>query len=193
MPVWAQQIQVSGKVTDARSGDPIPLANVIVPGTSQGTTTDFLGYYSFTIEGPADSLVSSYIGYTTKAKALIAGSSQTLNFQLKEQVEFLEELVFVAEENPAFSIMDQVIRRKAKHDKKGLSAYKYESYTKIEIALDNLSDRFRERKIVQKVKKVIDSVDQIAGEDGQAILPVFISESLSDFYYRNQPELEKSA
>ena len=191
LPLWGQQTVVSGKITDGRSGDPIPFANVVIQGTDQGTTTDFSGFYTLTFDGTADSLVVSYIGYKTRAKALRVGQTQSLNFQLQEQVEFLKELVFVAEENPAHAIMDQVIAHKTRNDKKSLEAYEYESYTKIEIALDNLSERFRERKIVQKVKKVIDSVDQIAGEDGQAILPVFISESLSDFYFRNQPELEK--
>ena len=72
-----------------------------------------------------------------------------------------------------------------------LKAYQFESYTKIEIDLDNLTDKFRNKKIIKKVRQVIDSVDQIAGEDGEAVLPLFISESISDFYFRNNPELKK--
>ncbi len=188
---WAQNREVSGKIIDAKTGDPVPFANVVVQGTTSGATTDFQGFYRLTIDGAADSLVASYIGYQTRTKALTQSAGQTINFQLIESVETLEEVVFVAKENPAWAIMREVVAHKEKNGKKQLSAYEYESYTKIEIALDNLSDRFRNRKIVQKVKEVIDSVDQIAGEDGQAILPVFISESLSDFYFRNDPKLEK--
>ena len=54
-----------------------------------------------------------------------------------------------------------------------------------------MTDKFRNRKLVQKVKQVIDSVDQMAGEDGEAVLPLFISESISDYYYLSSPELKK--
>lgn len=188
--VWGQQTVLSGKVTDAQTGDPIPFANVVVTGTPVGTTTEFTGRYQLETNLPPDSLTVSYIGYQPKTKAVLSGM-QVIDFQLSESVQNLEEMIFVAEENPAFAILSNAIRNKAKNDKRSLSAYQYQSYTKIEIALDNLTDKFRDRKIVKKVKQVIDSVDHIAGEDGQAILPLFISESVSDFYFRNNPELKK--
>ncbi|GJM29826.1 MAG: membrane protein [Cyclobacteriaceae bacterium] len=189
--ICGQKKTVSGKVTDASTGDPIPLANVIVKGTDIGTTTDFTGAYQITLPLSTDSLIASYIGYLTKAKPVAGFGDQVLNFQLIESVQDLDEVVFVAEENPAFSILRNAVDNKPKNNKLSLSAYEYESYTKIEIDLDNLTDKFRDRKIIKRVKQVIDSVDQMAGEDGQAILPLFISESISDFYYRSSPELKK--
>src|SRR5690606_14807570 len=63
-------------------------------------------------------------------------------------------------------------------------------YTKIEIDIDNMSDKFRKRKIIQKITQVLDSVDRIAGEDGKPILPLFISENVSKLYYRDNPRLK---
>jgi hypothetical protein len=186
-----QEMVISGKITDASTGDPIPLANVIVSGTDNGTTTDFTGSYKIILPNTTDSLTASYIGYHTKTKSVSKNEVQIINFQLIESVQDLDEMVFVAEENPAFAIIRNAVRNKSVNDKRSLSAYEYESYTKIEIDLDNLTDKFRNRRIIKRVKQVIDSVDQIAGEDGQAILPLFISESISDFYYRNKPELKK--
>ena len=188
--VLGQQTVISGKVTDSRTGDPIPFANIVVNGTTSGTNTDFSGYYQLTLSDPADSITASYLGYEPRTKSITAGT-QVINFQLSENVQNLEEMVFVAEENPAFAILRNVVRNKKTNDKRSLSAYQYESYTKIEIDLDNLTDRFRKRRLVKKVKQVIDSVDQIAGEDGEAILPLFISESISEFYFRGKPELKK--
>ncbi len=187
---FAQDITISGKVTDSQTGDPVPFANIVVNGTSLGTNTDFSGYYQLRLTEPADSITASYIGYHPRSKAVLPGQ-QVINFQLEETIQNLEEMVFTAEENPAFAILRNVIRNKEQNDKRTLEAYQYESYTKIEIDLDNLTDKFRKRKIVKKVKQVIDSVDQIAGEDGEAILPLFISESISDFYFRSDPELKK--
>jgi hypothetical protein len=189
--VLAQQTVITGKVTDATTGDPVPFANVVVKDADIGTTTDFTGYYKISSDQSIDSLTVSFIGYRSKTKPISIEGKQVVNFQLVEHVQSLDEVVFIAEENPAHEILRKAIANKKRNDKRSLSAYQFESYTKIEIALDNLTDRFRKRKLVKKVKQVIDSVDQIAGEDGQAILPLFISESISDLFYRKNPELKK--
>lgn len=183
------QTVVKGKVTDAHSGDPIPFVNIIFKGTTSGTTTDFDGNFSVKTTSRVDSLVVSYIGYTTRTKKVETGVTQVLNFQLEEEVTSLQEIVFHAGENPAFQILRNVVRNKINNDKRRLTAYEYDTYTKIEIDVDNMSDKFRERKVIKKITQVLDSVERIAGEDGKPILPIFISESISKFFYRTDPEL----
>ncbi|WP_202246039.1 DUF5686 and carboxypeptidase-like regulatory domain-containing protein [Fulvivirga sediminis] len=187
--VFAQKTVVSGKITDAGSGDPIPFANVMFKGTDIGTTTSFEGQYTIETSKRVDSLVVSYIGYITKTKA-VSNTVQKLDFQLEENVVNLQEVVFVAGENPAYEIMRNVIRNKDKNDKRSLDAYEYETYSKTEVDVDNITDKFKKRKIMQKIISVMDSVERMAGEDGQPILPIFISESLSKTYYRNNPKLK---
>lgn len=184
------QTVVKGKVTDAHSGDPIPFANIIFKGTTIGTTTDFDGNFTLKTTSPADSLVVSYMGYTTRTKKVERGVTQVINFQLEEEVTALQEIVFLAGENPAFEILRNVVRNKAFNDKRKLRAYEYDTYTKIEVDVDNMSDKFRERKVIRKITQVLDSVERIAGEDGKPILPIFISESVSKFYYRIDPQLK---
>jgi len=187
---FAQQTIVTGKITDANSGDPIPFANVVFVGTSIGGTTDFDGKYKVQINQPIDSIRASYVGYLTKSKPIEVGKNQVIDFQLEESVISLQEVVFVAGENPAFEVMRNVIKNKDKNDKKSLEAYQYETYTKIEIDVDNISEKFKQKKFMRKISSVMDSVERIAGEDGKPILPVFISESLSEYYYRNNPKLQ---
>lgn len=186
---FAQSTTVNGKVIDAASGDPIPFANVHFKNTEIGTTTDFNGAYSLTTNKEVDSLTVSYIGYISKTKPLTKKPHQTLDFQLQEDIMSLDEVVFVAGENPAFEIMRNVVRNKNKNDKRSLEAYQHETYTKIEIDVDNITERFRQRKIMQKITRVMDSVEQIAGEDGKPVLPIFISETLSEYYFRSSPTL----
>ena len=142
----AQETIVTGKVTDANSGDPIPYVNVIFQGTSVGVTTDFDGNYELKTTTPSDTIIVSYIGYKAKKKFITKGITQVINFQIEEDVTKLQEVVFVAGENPAFEILRNVVRNKNKNDKRKLSAYEYDTYTKIEIDVDNLSDKFRQRK-----------------------------------------------
>lgn len=186
----AQNTTISGKITDVTTGDPIPFVNVVFRGTNIGTTTDFDGNYSLTSNTPGDSLIASYIGYKPRTKPVLKGSSQVINFQLEEDITRLQEVVVEAGENPAYEILRNVVRNKAQNDKRKLTAYEYETYTKIEIDVDNISEKFRERKIVKKITQVLDSIERIAGEDGKPILPLFISESVSRLYYRDNPQLK---
>lgn len=189
--VQAQETIVQGKVMDAASGDPIPFVNVVFKGTSIGATTDFDGKFFIKTNNPTDSVVASYIGYHSRTKAIKKGTSQTINFQLEEEVTNLQEVVVHAGENPAFEVLRRVVRNKSKNDKRKLTAYEYDTYTKIEIDVDNISDKLREKKFMKKITQVLDSVDRIAGEDGKPILPLFITESVSKIYYRDNPSLKK--
>jgi len=182
---------VKGKVTDANSGDPIPFAAVIFQGTNVGTSTDFDGNYTIKTTRASDSLKVTNIGYKSRSKFVKIGVSQVINVQMEELVGNLDEVVIHAGENPAYEVLRNVQRNKDKNDKRKLTAYEYDTYTKIEIDVDNISEQFRKRKIVQKIEAVLDSVDRIAGEDGKPILPLLITESVSRLYYRDNPSLKK--
>jgi len=192
--VWftapAQETVVKGKVTDAGSGDPIPFAYVIFVGSTYGTQTDFDGNYTLRTTKPTDTLSFSYVGYKVRKRSITKGITQVVNIQLEEAATNLQEVVVVAGENPAYPIMREVVRRKSKHDKRKLEAYEYDTYTKVEIDIDNMTDKFRNRKIIRKVQQVLDSVDRIAGEDGKPVLPIFISEAVSKVYFRDNPTLK---
>ncbi len=186
----AQETIVKGKITDVNSGDPIPYVNVIFGGTTTGITSDFDGNYELRTSEPVDTIVVSYIGYKVRKKAITAGISQIVNIQLEEDVTTLQEIVFEAGENPAFEVLRRVVRNKKNNDKRKLLAYEYDTYTKIEIDVDNLSEKFRQRKMVKKITQVLDSIEVIAGEDGKPVLPLLITESVSKVYYRDNPSLK---
>lgn len=59
------QSTVSGKVMDSDLNTPLPGANVIERGTSNGTTTDFDGNFTLTTQSNSGSIVISYVGFGT--------------------------------------------------------------------------------------------------------------------------------
>ena len=65
----AQGQSVTGKVTDANS-EPIPGVNIIVKGTTLGTTTDANGVYVIEVPGENQVLVFSFIGYAPQEVAV---------------------------------------------------------------------------------------------------------------------------
>lgn len=84
------QSVVTGVIKDA-GNNPIPFVNVIEKGSSNGTTSDFDGNYSITLNGNSGTLEFSYLGYATQEKLI--SSSQTLNVTLEESSESLDEVV----------------------------------------------------------------------------------------------------
>lgn len=87
----SQQVKISGTVSD-NTGNPLPGANVIEKGTTNGTQTDFEGHYSLTVSKGAK-LVFSYIG----CKSLIVGvkDETVIDVSLEEDFQALEEVVVV--------------------------------------------------------------------------------------------------
>ncbi len=184
--VSAQTI-VSGKVTESLTGTPIPFATVSFVGTSDGAITDFDGNFIAKTSRSADSLAVTYIGYQRRAKLVVTGQTQVIDFQLDESLTSLNEVVVYAGENPALEILRKVNANKRLNDKRQLEAYEYESYTRTEFDVNEMSEAFRKGKIMSKISHVLDSIEQIAGEDGKPILPIFISEAISRFHYRKNP------
>lgn len=85
------QSVVNGVVNDINS-QPIPGANIIVQGTSNGTTTDFDGKFSISAS-QGDVLVISYVGFETQN--ITVGNQTQLNIVLIEDAALLEEVVVV--------------------------------------------------------------------------------------------------
>lgn len=86
------QRTITGKVTDAATGDPLIGANVLAVGTTTGTATDIDGTYSLEVPEGATELEFSYTGYGTQRVAI--GSSNTIDMTLSAG-QALEEIVVV--------------------------------------------------------------------------------------------------
>ncbi|CAM4241288.1 TonB-dependent receptor [Zobellia roscoffensis] len=86
------QQTVSGIVTDA-DGIPLPGANIVEKGTSNGVTADFDGNFSIEVSDKNAILSISYIGYTTKD--IVVEGTAPITVQLQPDAAKLEEVVVV--------------------------------------------------------------------------------------------------
>ncbi|MDX1940851.1 MAG: TonB-dependent receptor [Saprospiraceae bacterium] len=91
----AQQTrQVSGKITDAANSDGLIGVNILLKGTTNGTTTDADGSFLLTIpDDPAGVLVFSYTGYQTQE--ITVGSQTNFSIALSTDQTVLDEVVVI--------------------------------------------------------------------------------------------------
>lgn len=85
--------RVSGTVTDAATGEPLPGVNILIDGTLKGVITDVFGRYNLEIEDQDAVLVFSFVGYLTE-KIAVEGRS-VIDVTLSPDVRLLEEVVVV--------------------------------------------------------------------------------------------------
>ena len=88
----AAKHRVQGTVVD-QAGAPVIGANVIVEGTTTGTTTDAQGHFQLSVE-PGATLVFSYLGYNTQEIAV--GNKTSLKVALQDNSQNIDEVVVVA-------------------------------------------------------------------------------------------------
>lgn len=119
--------RVSGLVLDAKSEETLPAANILIKDTYRGTITNANGAFDLEIPGFPTTIVVRYIGYKTQEIDL-ASPNQHLVIRL-EVVELELPEIVVSGEDPALSIMREVIKRKQEWRQR-LKTYKADAYTR---------------------------------------------------------------
>lgn len=187
-PIIAQKTVIKGKVIDQKTQEPLPFVNIVFQDSKIGTTTDMDGNYHIETYYPTDSLQASFMGYRTKSKKVKVDQTQTINFELKTGDVQLEEVVIEYTGNPAHEILERVYRNREANNREKYDYYKYEVYNKVEFDLNNITEDFKNKKMFKKFQFIFDYVDTSGKKN---YLPMFMTESLSDFYYRRKPKSEK--
>ncbi|RZK48332.1 MAG: TonB-dependent receptor [Pedobacter sp.] len=97
---YAQNVVVSGKVTDKLTSEAIPGASVTIKGTSTGATTNESGMFSFsTPQSTPFTIIVSFLGYKSLERE-ITGSTSNLTFALEAEAILGQEVVISASRTP---------------------------------------------------------------------------------------------
>ncbi len=91
MTIQAQNITVTGTISDDKNGMPIPGVNILLKDTSTGTVTNFDGKYTIKAK-IGDVLLFNYMGMKDKA---VTVTQSTMDVTLEESLEDLEEVVVI--------------------------------------------------------------------------------------------------
>ncbi|MDO3628081.1 SusC/RagA family TonB-linked outer membrane protein [Mucilaginibacter sp. BT774] len=93
LPALAQNVVVSGKVTDSKDGSPIPGVSIVAKGSTSGTVTDANGNFKLSVPSSVKALSVSFVGYVKKDVALTGGP---LNITLDATSTALNEVLVVS-------------------------------------------------------------------------------------------------
>ncbi len=91
--VLLQQVSVTGQIISSADGQPLPGVNVVVKGTTIGTTTDINGSFTLNVPDPNATLILSFVGFQTQEVAL--AGQKSINVTLVEETQELQEIVVV--------------------------------------------------------------------------------------------------
>lgn len=86
-PALAQNVSITGKVTDSKDGSALPGVSVVIKGTNTGTVTDVNGNFKLSAKSASGTLVVSFVGYdrqevpisTSGMKISLTSNSTALN------------------------------------------------------------------------------------------------------------------
>lgn len=179
---WAQQTYtIKGRVLDADTKEGLPFSNVYLADKTVGTETDADGNFQFVAKTWYDTLEISAIGYETQKRVLKQDSVVTIDIFLISSDMALDEVVFIASENPANRIVRGIIANKDKNRIESLDAYQYQSYAKVELDLENIGPKLRGSKLLKPFDFVFENMDSTSDE--KPFLPLYLNEVVADVYY----------
>jgi len=90
---YSQELTVSGLVTDAATGEPLPAANVVIKGTTIGTVTDLNGKFSIVVTNADAILVFSMIGYLSENVSV--NGRANIDVKLVPDIKELDQVVVI--------------------------------------------------------------------------------------------------
>jgi hypothetical protein len=187
---YSQTTKVEGTVADAITGEVMPFVTVRFQNAKVGAITDTLGKYSIVTYYATDSLTFSFSGYLKVSRYVQLDKEQIIDVMLPVLTVNYEEVVAKApDELPSTTLHKKVIANKPINNKEKLEAYEYEVYNKIQLDINNINDKFQDRGMVKRLDLITNYLD--SAEDGTNFLPVILSESVSDYYFKKNPKKKR--
>lgn len=187
------QTKIGGVVYDDY-GDTVPFANVVFPGSSEGTITNEEGRFYIQSDNTYKQVEVSFVGYKTQLVPLEKQVSLNMKIILQTDRAELDAVMVYAgktskKNNPAIDILRKVWENRRKNGLKQFKQYQYEKYEKIEFDMNTIDSAMINSKLFKGMEFVFNYADT-SRITGKTYLPIFINESLATVYGDNETNNE---
>jgi len=191
----ATRITFQGQVIDSITGLPLDFVNIVEKGTTNGTITDTKGEFQMIVK-PGSEIHFSYLGYDSRV--IIAGSRKTTvsvkmmpqDVQLSEVVVKPKKERYRRKDNPAVTLIRNVIAHKEDHSPQKLPYFSQKRYDNMTYSINNINEELL--KPLRKKFKFIDNYIDTALVSGLPVLPVTSDERIESHYYRQKGNLNRT-
>jgi hypothetical protein len=190
---YGQTKMFRGIIKDAHSDERIPFASMRFKKSGAGKLSDSSGSFIFRFDQwPKDTLEITYVGFqdyelsfdsTLLSKA---ANNSVLNFSIRlERGKYQQEVVVRKKVDHGLIMWRRIVRRKKFNDRYRFNNFSYTLYNKLELDLNNVNKgKLMGRKLLRPFTFALDNIDTT---EGKPFLPVYLTESLSDYYFQKSP------
>jgi hypothetical protein len=174
IPTFAQQVNVSGKITDD-TGKPVPFASVYIQNTTQGASANSEGDYSLQLKPGQYVIQYKAVGYKQETRRADLSQSKVINVTLRTEIYELQAVSITGNgEDPAYAIIRKAIKKRKTYLNE-VKAYTCDVYIKGLQKLLDAPKKFLGRDINQIAREI--------GLDSNRRGIVYLSESESKYSF----------
>lgn len=189
----AAQERLTGTVTDAASGEPLPQVSVFYEDTKTLVYTDDRGHYA--LPRRKGYLIFSCVGYDRRR--VFVKTDQWLNVRLESLDNRLGEArvqgkrrKYSRKNNPAVELMQRVIAHKNAYVLRSRDYCSRRRNARLDFAFYDVSDSLFARGALHRLAFLKDYVE--TGVTGKRILPISTEETAEELLFRRTPRQDKS-
>ena len=187
-----KKIIIEGIIKDFTTSEPLSFATISFSHSSKGTRANIDGKFTFiSNEGNLDTMIVSSIGYGKKYIVLNTSKEKSFyQIEMERSSIQMKNFVFKYDKNPGLTLIKKVIKNKYLNNYDKANNYSYEVYNKLEIDINKIPKKsFKENGILKNFNFIQNFIDSSSEE--KPFLPLFLTETISDFYYQKKPKKTK--
>ena len=187
----AQVRIVKGKVVDAQTHLPLASCSIYALRSGKGVISEEDGSYSLQISDRTDSIAFSRVGYVPVSKGVSKAAEQVINIEIIPSQGGLHEVLITSKSklSKAQRLIKKVIHYKDQNNSYNNKNIQSQVYDKIEIDVKNIPSKIQRNKLLKPLQFLFNNMD--SSKEKNKFLPVYLSESNSNFYYQKNPEKER--
>ncbi len=188
----AQSKVLRGVILDIQSGERVPFASLRLDKSGYGKLSDSAGGFTFRFEHwPHDTLEITYVGFQPFFLVLndsllnrVKNDSIFVTINL-QRGKYINEVVVSRKVDFGLLLWKKIVKHKESNDRYRFQNFSYELYNKLELDLNNVNrERIETVKLLKPFTFILNNIDS---SEAQPFLPLYITETLSDYYYERDP------
>ncbi|MCX6206226.1 MAG: DUF5686 family protein [Bacteroidetes bacterium] len=182
----AQSIFIKGKIINQFTNETMPFASVFWKKAGFGVIADSVGFFSIKKSSyTIDTIVASYIGYEEIYHPYQVKTDTGIILLTFSNLKLANDVTVKSKFNKGLRWWKSIVAHKKENDPYQFNNYSYELYNKLELDLNNIDRKsFESNKMLKPFAFVLKNIDS---SETKPFLPIFLTESISDYYYSNEP------